>query len=169
MNPEPLIACVDVDYRNPGAVAAGLWFRGWTAEVAEYQATAHFPDAAPYEPGAFYRRELPCLIGVLALGPKPDAVIVDGYVWLANGAKGLGAHLHDARGGVIIGVAKTRFASATDAIEVCRGASQSPLFVSTVGMPVEEAAARIAEMHGQYRVPTLLKCVDAIARATIIE
>ena len=169
MNPEPLIACVDVDYRIPGAVAAGLWFRGWTAEVAEFQATAQFPGVAPYEPGAFYLRELPCLIGVLALGPKPDAVIIDGYVWLANGAKGLGAHLHDVLGGIIIGVAKTRFAGATDAVEVRRGASQSPLFVSAFGMPVEEAAARIAEMHGQYRVPTLLKCVDAISRSAGVE
>ena len=99
----------------------------------------------------------------------PDVVIVDGYVWLGKGAKGLGAHLHNAIGEIVVGVAKTRSAGATDAIEVRRGASQSPLFVSADGMPIEEAAARIAEMHGPYRVPALLKYVDALARATGIE
>ena len=81
MIPEPLITAVDVDYRESGAVAAGLWFRGWMAESVEFQITAQFPVAAAYEPGAFYRRELPCLLNVLARGPKADVVIVDGYVW----------------------------------------------------------------------------------------
>jgi hypothetical protein len=26
---DPRIVCVDVDYRDPGTVAAGLWFHGW--------------------------------------------------------------------------------------------------------------------------------------------
>ena len=43
---EPLIACVDVDYRTEGAVSAALWFRGWDAEEAEVQATAGFKDVA---------------------------------------------------------------------------------------------------------------------------
>jgi deoxyribonuclease V len=165
MNGAELIACVDVDYREDGAVAAGVWFRGWSAELAEFETTAQFPDVAPYEPGAFYRRELPCLLGVLALGPRPDIIVVDGYVWLGDGAEGLGAHLHDATGVVVVGVAKTRFATATDAMEVCRGASRSPLFVSVVGMSLEDAAARIVEMQGPFRVPTLLKHVDGLARS----
>ena len=160
-----LVVCVDVDYREIGAQATGLWFRDWASDLIEVQASVGFPDAAPYEPGAFYRRELPCLLGLLALGPKADVVVVDGYVWLRDGAKGLGAHLHDAVGGIVIGVAKTRFASATDAVEVRRGASRSPLFVSAVGMPVELAAASIAAMHGPFRVPTLLKRVDGLARS----
>jgi deoxyribonuclease V len=159
------IACVDVDYRDTAAVAAGLWFCGWGAPSSEHQAVASFRDVAEYEPGAFYRRELPCLLGILARGPRAEVVVVDGYVWLADGAPGLGAHLHAAIGGVVVGVAKTRFAGATDAQAVCRGGSRSPLFVSAVGMPVEDAAKRIAEMHGPHRVPTLLRQVDALARS----
>ena len=108
-----MIACVDVDYRPTGAVAAAIWFRGWATDVVECQAVACFPVVAGYEPAAFYRRELPCLLGVLAKGPRADVVVVDGYVWLGAGAMGLGAHLHETIGGVVVGVAKTRFASAT--------------------------------------------------------
>jgi deoxyribonuclease V len=159
-----LIACVDVDYRPSGAVAAGLWFRGWAAATAQHQAVATFATVADYEPGAFYRRELPCLLGVLARGPQANIVIVDGYVWLADDAPGLGAHLHAALGGTVIGVAKTRFAAATGALPVCRGQSQSPLYVSAVGVAVQTAADWVAAMHGPHRHPTLLKQVDSLAR-----
>jgi deoxyribonuclease V len=156
---------VDVDYRATGAVAAGLWFRGWSAESAVCQAVACFQAVAEYEPGAFYRRELPCLLGVLALGLRPDAVVVDGYVWLGGGKPGLGAHLHAAIRGVVVGVAKTRYSPATDAIPICRGKSQSPLFVSAAGMSAREAANHLMRMHGPCRVPALLKQVDALARS----
>ena len=82
------IVCVDVDYRATGAVAAAIWFRGWATEVVEYQAVDCFPEVAEYEPGAFYRRELPCLLGVLSKGPRADVVVVDGYVWLGADAMG---------------------------------------------------------------------------------
>ena len=162
------IACVDVDYRATGAVAAAIWFRGWATEVVECQAVACFADVAEYEPGAFYRRELPCLLGVLGKGPRADVVVVDGYVWLGAGAKGLGAHLHEAIGGVVIGVAKTRFASATDAIAACRGGSLAPLYVSAVGMTPADAAAHVVAMHGPFRTPTLLKLVDTLARTAVV-
>jgi deoxyribonuclease V len=161
-----LIACVDVDYRNSGALAAGLWFRGWQAAMAEFEAIASFPEVAEYEPGAFYRRELPCLLNLLTRGPRADLVLVDGYVWLGDGVPGLGAHLHSAIGGVVVGIAKTRFATATDAIPICRGSSRSPLFVSAVGMPTKDAAEKVATMHGPYRLPTLVKQVDALARSS---
>lgn len=154
---------MDVDYRASGAVAAGLWFRGWPAATPEFEATVAFPDVAEYEPGAFYKRELPCLLGVLVSGSRADVVVIDGYVWLAGGAPGLGAHLHAAVGVAVVGVAKTRFAGA-DAVPVRRGASRSPLFVTAAGMTAEAAAGHIAAMHGPYRIPSLLKRVDALAR-----
>ncbi|QDU20055.1 Endonuclease V [Urbifossiella limnaea] len=159
---------MDVDYRTRGAVAAALWFRGWAAAVAECEAVRPFSEIAAYEPGAFYRRELPCLLGVLALGPRPDVVVVDGYVWLGGDTPGLGGHLHAVHGGVVVGVAKTRFASAT-AVEVCRGASRSPLYVTAAGVEATVAAGWVAAMHGPYRVPTLLKQVDALARGAPVD
>lgn len=166
MSNDPLIVCVDVDYRQDSAVAAGLWFRGWSSDVVEHQAVTFITAVADYEPGAFYRRELPCLLEVIALGPAADVVVVDGYVWLGEGIAGLGAHLHDAIGGTVIGVAKTRFLAATDALPIYRGASRTPLFVSAVGVPTETAARSVSAMHGPYRMPTLLKQVDSLARST---
>lgn len=164
-NTKPLIVCLDVDYRPDGAVAAGLWFRGWASDTVLHQVAVTITDVADYEPGAFYRRELPCLLQVLTQGPTADIVIVDGYVWLQEGKPGLGAHLHQIIGGIVVGVAKTRFHSATDALSVTRGeSSQSPLFVSAVGLPVQEVATNVIQMHGPYRVPTLLKQVDHLAR-----
>lgn len=155
---------MDVDYRPSAAVAAGLWFRGWSASTPEYEAVAVCTGVAEYEPGAFYRRELPCLVEVLARGPRPDVVIVDGYVWLGEGMPGLGGHLHAALGGVVVGVAKTRYRSAS-AVPVLRGLSRSPLFVTAEGVEPEVAAGWIQSMHGPYRVPTLLRQVDTLARS----
>lgn len=163
---DPLIACVDVDYRGPAAVAAGVWFRGWPASEAETEAVAVLGEVAPYQPGELYRRELPCLLAVLARGPAAGVVVVDGYVWLGPGRAGLGAHLHAALEGrtVVIGVAKSRFAGAAGAIPVQRGASRRPLYVTAAGAGPEEAARWVASMHGPHRIPSLLKRVDRLAR-----
>ncbi len=161
-----LIACVDVDYRGETAVAAGVWFSGWSASEAETEVATTLSEVAPYQPGAFYRRELPCLLAVLVRGPGADVVVVDGYVWLGPARPGLGAHLYTALGErtVVVGVAKSRFAGATDAIPVYRGSSRSPLYVTAAGVSVTEAAGWVTRMHGPYRLPSLLKRVDQLAR-----
>jgi len=105
---------------------------------------------------------------VLARGPAPAVVVIDGYVWLAPGRPGLGAHLYEAlgRSTAVIGVAKTRFASATGAVSILRGGSQSPLYITAIGMDLTEAAAAVTGMHGAYRMPTLVKRVDQLARTS---
>ena len=160
-----------MDYRDGLAVAAGVWFRGWAAGAAEREATAVIREVADYTPGEFYRRELPCLLAVLAGGPPPDIGVVDGYAWLglAHGAgrPGLGAYLYEALGRrvPVVGVAKTRFASA-EAVPVVRGGSRSPLWVTAAGVDPAEAAGRVAAMAGPYRVPALLRRADHLARTT---
>jgi deoxyribonuclease V len=162
----PLLVCLDVDYRDDTAVAAAIWFRGWAAEREEAHAVAGFSGIAPYEPGEFYRRELPCLLGVLRAGPAADIIVVDGYVSLGQGRAGLGAHLHEAldRKVPVVGVAKTAYRSAPEAIELRRGQSGSPLFVTAIGIDAAVAAQELKRMHGPYRVPTLLRNVDQRAR-----
>jgi deoxyribonuclease V len=120
--------------------------------------------SAPYQPGRFYLRELPDIRGVLALLDPIDLLIVDGYVWL-GADKGLGAHLHDALDGkvAVIGVAKTHYAGAT-ATEVIRGGSARPLYITAAGIDEATAAAHVAAMHGEHRIPTLLRRVDQLAR-----
>ncbi|EDY17193.1 putative endonuclease V (deoxyinosine 3endonuclease) [Chthoniobacter flavus Ellin428] len=162
-----MLACLDVDYRDTGACAAAVVFRDWSDAIALEERTVQITEVQPYEPGQFYRRELPCLLAVLRTLPPIETVIIDGYVWLEGTATpGLGAHLHEALGGgsVIIGVAKTKFQGADRAQEILRGTSQKPLYVTAEGVPVDVAAERVRSMHGAHRIPTLLKRVDDLCR-----
>jgi deoxyribonuclease V len=163
-------ACVDVDYREDGAVAGCVLFREWTDDRADSELVARSRLAAPYEPGRFYLRELPPLLAVLALVRVPLAtVVIDGYVWLGN-APGLGARLHDALEGrvPVIGVAKKPWAVGEDttAVAVMRGRSAKPLYVTAAGIDAGAAARLVAGMHGAYRLPALLKAVDRLVRSS---
>ncbi len=121
--------------------------------------------STPYVPGNFFVRELPCLRAVLAGIARLDLLIVDGYVDLdPSGRPGLGAHVRAEVDVPIIGVAKTAFLAATHAIEVRRGTATRPLYVTSAGMPIAEAAALVADMSGPYRLPDALRRVDALAR-----
>jgi len=94
-----MIACLDVAYRDAAAFAAGTIARQWVdANVLEEQ-VVQLSNLQAYEPGQFFRRELPCLLAVLKALPTVDVVIVDGYVRLGGEDKpGLGAHLYQALG-----------------------------------------------------------------------
>ena len=163
-----MIACLDVHYRDPGAVAAGLWFRHWQDSTSSAEVVLAIEQVAPYRSGELYLRELPGLLAVLEKGPPAEIVVVDAYVWLADERPGLGAHLYRALGGkaAVVGVAKTRYAGDTLAQELRRGTSRSPLYVTAAGMDPVEAARHIAEMHGPHRIATLLKRVDRLCRGS---
>ncbi len=166
-----MIGCLDVDYRDTGVTAACVGADAWTDELGRIEVVVRSPGRpAAYQPGAFYERELPYLLEVLARMPALDAVIVDAYVWLGPDEPGLGKRLHDARGGVVIGVAKTRFAGAdagsgaSGVALVRRGDSDRPLYVTAVGIDPAAAARHVAGMHGEHRIPTLLRRADGLAR-----
>lgn len=159
-----MLACADVHYRDDGSASAALLlFDAWTSGEAEEERVVHVPATAPYEPGSFYKRELPCLLAVLD-GRRPDVMIVDGHAWTAPGVPGLGARLREAAPEIatVVGVAKTLFHGAP-ATAVLRGRSQTPLWVDEIGAVVD-APARVREMHGSFRVPTLLRRVDQLCR-----
>jgi deoxyribonuclease V len=162
-----MLACVDVDYRPELTVAACVLFRDWADAVEARHLVEHGPPAAPYEPGQFYRRELPHLLKVLGAVAEPlEAVVIDGYAWLGEGRAGLGAHLYEALGRQVpvIGVAKTAFHSHPDAVPVLRGESQRPLYVTAAGLDARAAGESVRHMHGPSRLPTLLRRVDRLCR-----
>lgn len=161
-----MIACLDVHYAETVAYAAAITFEDWTAATALEEKVVRVDDIQPYVPGEFYRRELPCLQAVLQALPPLEVVVIDGYVWLGGSKPGLGAHLHQALGSAVavIGVAKTKFASAEDACEILRGTSQRPLYITAAGMSEEQAAEHIRSMDGEHRTPTLLKRADFLCR-----
>ncbi len=125
---------------------------------------------APYEPGEFWKRELPPLLAAFAaIRPEtpPDVIMIDGYATLGGGRPGLGARLREHWKSspipVVVGVAKNYFAG-SDAIPVLRGASKSPLYVSALGASPEAWAEAVKIMHGPHRLPTLIKLADSLAR-----
>lgn len=163
-----MLACLDVDYRPDHAVAAAIVVGDWTDDHPVSEHVATIAQVEPYVPGEFYRRELPCLLQVISQITSPlDGILIDGYVFLdAAKRPGLGKHLYDALAAprpVIIGVAKTRFAGAP-AEEVLRGSSRVPLLDTSIGIDPQAAARFVRQMHGEHRVPTLLRRADALCR-----
>ena len=162
-----MILAVDVHYTEPGATAAGVLFDDWIAASPSGIAVSRFADVAPYEPGAFYRRELPCILGLFREHALQPDIVVDGHVFLDDADRaGLGKHLFDALDGrvPVIGVAKTAFVGIGANHEVLRGDSARPLYVSAAGVDLDTAKAHIRTMHGAHRIPTLLKAVDRLCR-----
>lgn len=166
-----MIACLDVDYRESEALAACVLASDWSAATVTREFTSPIRNVASYEPGEFFRRELPCLLAALQHVTEPlDAILVDGYVWLdAHARLGLGARLYEAidRRTPVVGVAKSAFAGSDFALPVLRGNSQRPLWVTAVGIDPQSAASGVRAMHGPFRVPTLLKRADQLCRGRV--
>jgi deoxyribonuclease V len=161
-----VFAALDVDYRADHAFAACVVFADVIDAAPVEEKVTRAPLTSDYRStyisGSLYLRELPALLAVLRQIVTPLSIlIVDGHVWLGPGRPGLGARLHEATSLPVIGVAKRPFAGAPS-VEVLRGRSLTPLYVTDAGVP--GAASLIARMHGPHRLPTLLKRVDRLAR-----
>ena len=163
-----MIVCLDVDYREDDtAVVAAIVFDKIDSDIVVESHTETVMDIHPYVPGEFYKRELPCLMAALRKVQSPiDLIIVDSYVWLAKETPGMGHHLYESLNKKIpiIGCAKTFFKTDDSSIKVYRGSSKNPLYITSIGIGYDEAAALIGIMHGDNRLPTLLKKVDRLCR-----
>lgn len=162
------IAVFDVHYEDAIAHAACVVADDWDSSSVAISFRCSIPVSGDYQPGEFYRRELPALLAVLKLVDRPlAALVIDGYVWLsAEGRPGLGAHFFETSGKAtpVVGIAKTVFDGALFAQQVLRGASKRPLYITSAGMDAERAAALVASMSGPSRVPMLVRAVDSLAR-----
>lgn len=161
------LAVLDAHYFGTHAQAACVLASAWgdATPLAEYTTAIH-ESPAEYEPGAFFKRELPPLLTVLVQLPVlPAVLLVDGYVWLDEGRPGLGYHLQHAfsEHPIVVGVAKTTFAGNRAAVPILRNSTR-PLFVTATGMRVQEAAEHVRHMAGQYRIPDLLRRADQLAK-----
>lgn len=167
-----MLAIIDAAYSENSSAAACVTATGWEASHTQDEFIFQSGRPAAYEPGQFFKRELPLLLGALAKLPRrPEIVVIDGYVWLDGDSRpGLGAHLYEAleEKCAVVGIAKTAFASAADWSEpVLRGVSRSPLYVTAAGITRSQAASGVARMHGKFRVPTLVRRADRLARQAL--
>ena len=161
-----MIVAIDVHYKADYAKAVSITFEDWEDEAPLKTDVAIIKEVAPYVPGQFYKRELPCIMEVLKCSEsiKIDTIVIDGYVLLNDyGKLGLGGFLYDTLGEKvpIIGVGKTHFYSARKVVqEVLRGETTKPLYVTSLGVDPKIAAANIQKMKGIYRMPDLLRLLD---------
>jgi deoxyribonuclease V len=85
-----MIICLDVHYREDFAQVAGVLLNDWTDEEASKIYAIQTPLAGEYEPGKFYKRELPALLALLAEVSEPlEYILVDSYVYLGKDHPGL--------------------------------------------------------------------------------
>jgi deoxyinosine 3'endonuclease (endonuclease V) len=159
-----LLLAFDAYYTDTTTKLVAAIFPDWAATAPTELRTWASGPAAAYQPGQFYKRELPLILTALQDFDlnEVDAIIVDGYVYLdANGRLGLGGHLYQALNEEVpvVGIAKSYFRD-TNAEAVCRGESKKPLYVTAFGMDQQAAGNRLREMAGYYRMPDVLAAVD---------
>ncbi|WP_298426328.1 endonuclease V [uncultured Kordia sp.] len=164
-----MIIATDIHYKETYAKAVCVAFQ-WEDAIPKKVYTATIDDVAPYVPGEFYKRELPCILKVLEQVDleTTEAIIVDGHVFVHDNKKyGLGAYLWEAldKKVPIIGVAKKSFINTKNvSTPVLRGSSEKPLFVSCIGIDKENVLEKINLLHGEHRMPTILKLLDAVTK-----
>ena len=157
---------VDAYYVGSKAKVVGVLFENFSDEKSLKIISKTVDGVAPYESGSFYKRELPCIASLLQDLDVRDIslIVIDGFVYLDDeGGYGLGGHLYERleRRAQIVGVAKSPFKGSCKLVrEICRGSSKRPLFVSAIGMDIDEAARLVKGMSGEFRIPNLLKILD---------
>lgn len=162
-----MIIAFDTYYFDNKAKTIGVSFNSWEDENHQEIYSEIIEGIAEYEPGSFYKRELPCIISILKNInlDEIEIIIVDSYVILDdNGKLGLGGHLFEKLNKQIpiIGVAKTGYHSnKLNTKALLRGESKKPLYISAIGIELNLAYENIKSMHGKYRMPTLLQLMDS--------
>ncbi|SHH83234.1 endonuclease V [Flavobacterium defluvii] len=165
-----MILAFDTYYFENKAKTVCLEFEDWNEDKSFKVHTEIIDSVSEYIPGEFYKRELPCIISLLnQIDLKNiEAIIVDGFVYLDNYKKyGLGGHLYEKLNKEIpiIGVAKTNFASIEKYKKpLLRGNSIKPLYITSIGIDLEEAFQKVESMAGEFRIPTLLKELDRLTK-----
>ena len=175
-----MIVAFDTYYYNGFSYTVGGVFKSWGDKDVSYYATSvRTCIDADYKPGELYKRELPAIMQCLATLniDTIDTIIVDGFVWLSEDGKtltkGLGAHLQDAifnkynTKKTIVGIAKNRYhVKIPDCVDLERGLiSAKPIFVTcSETCFAEHYATQVKVMHGDYRIPSIIKAVDTKTR-----
>ena len=163
-----MILAFDTYYFEDKAKTVCLTFMDWTDPKPTNSYEEILYEVAKYEPGSFYKRELPCILSLLDKIKKEiksiNVIIVDGFVILNDQNKlGLGGHLYRQLNSSIpvIGVAKSGFYDNKKNVkELLRGESKKPLYITAIGIDLENAFEHIKAMHGNFRMPTLLQMLD---------
>ena len=165
-----MILAFDTYYFGNKAKTVCLTFDKWTESQSYKVYSETLDNVEAYTSGEFYKRELPCILSLLSKNhfENVEAIIVDGFVYLDDNKKlGLGGYLYEKLQCKIpvIGVAKTNFATIIENKKLLlRGKSIKPLYITSIGINLDEATKKIEIMDGENRIPTLLKTLDTLTK-----
>ncbi|MFC4480095.1 endonuclease V [Flavobacterium chungangensis] len=165
-----MILAFDTYYFDQKAKTICLEFAEWNEDKNFKVHSEIIDNVEEYIPGEFYKRELPCILSLLKQIDLStiDVIVVDGFVYLNDENKyGLGGYLYEKLNKQIpiIGVAKTNFASIEkNKKALYRGESKKPLYITSIGIDLDEAYKKVESMAGEYRFPTLLKELDRLSK-----
>lgn len=165
-----MILAFDTWYFDNKAKTVCIVFEHWTAPFIDKYYAEVQEHIEAYIPGAFYRRELPCILSLLQQVEvnEVEAIVIDGFVYLDDeGRYGLGGHLYQQLGEKIpvIGVAKNDFVTIQkNKRALLRGGSRRPLYITATGIDLDTATEHIKSMAGTFRIPALLKELDRLTR-----
>lgn len=165
-----MILAFDTYYFDQKAKTICLEFAEWNEDKNFKVHSEIIDNVEEYIPGEFYKRELPCILSLLKQIDLStiDVIVVDGFVYLNDENKyGLGGYLYEKLNKQIpiIGVAKTNFASIEkNKKALYRGESKKPLYITSIGIDLDEAYKKVESMAGEFRFPTLLKELDRLSK-----
>lgn len=172
--------------------AAGVLFEKFESNLpTAIQTIEGNEPISPYISGRFKDRELPCIIKLLnefkLYASEINTIILDSYVKLldnnGNKIESLGDALFNeldllsflgySSNISIIGVAKTRFGYKKGSqllnycVPVYRGLATTPLYITSIGCDVKEAAENIKNMFGPNKLPDMLSIADRYSKKYI--
>lgn len=169
-----MILAFDTYYFDQKAKTICLEFAEWNEDKNFKVHSEIIDNVEEYIPGEFYKRELPCILSLLKQIDLStiDVIVVDGFVYLNDENKyGLGGYLYEKLNKQIpiIGVAKTNFASIEkNKKALYRGESKKPLYITSIGIDLDEAYKKVESMAGEFRFPTLLKELDRLSKENVL-
>jgi len=164
-----MVVIIDADYNEEtrkGHVA-GIVAKNILSEQEEYVITAFVTEIEDYIPGQFYRRELQSVDSIISQIEKGDIemIVVDGYADSGTEEHALGTYVYEKYNIPVIGIGKNKYDRCVlENLEVYRGKSKKPLYVTSKGMDNEQAKTLVKKMAGKFRIPYLVKYADNRAR-----
>ena len=151
-----------------GANVAAVAFDEWDAAEASRTFASHVAPVDPPVRGPRGACEVAAVLYLLKEHTlEPEVIVIDGPVHLdAAETPGWGRQLFDALGGrsAVIGVSTRAMPGLPTQFEVWRDEEARPLIVTCIGLDLGAAKARVRNLHGRRRVPTLMKLATRLAR-----
>lgn len=164
-----MFVVIDADYdeKTRKGHVAGIVVQDLLSDKVEKVVTAIVENVEDYIPGQFYRRELKSVEAIINQLDKTqiEAIVIDGYADSGTEEHALGTFVYEEYKIPVIGIGKNKYKRCIlENLEVCRGDSQRPLFVSSKGMDNEKSKELVKNMFGEFRLPFLVKYADKMAR-----